>query len=296
MAKLGLVTVLYNSNHVLEGFFKSLSAQSFKDYHLYIVDNTPSKETDACLSKLFHTYQITAYTHTKTVENVGIAKGNNIGIEAALNAGVAYVLLLNNDIEFDQIGLISELVTIAEVKNEALVIPKIYFYDTRKVWLAGGEFIWWKAMGKHIGEWKDDSPIYDKELHCDYAPTCFMLIRADTIREIGIMDEKYFTYFDDTDFCFRAVKNGYKILYLPQFKILHKVGSSTGGYDSLFGIYYGTRNRIYFVRKHYGMLNKIITFIFIFASRLIKYVKYNNNQRRELLKGIKDGLDIKIVK
>src|SRR3569832_461087 len=100
MALLGLVTVLYNSNNVLEDFFRSLSIQTFKDYHLYIIDNSPSEATDEIISSLLKKYTVPGYSHVKNAGNYGVAKGNNQGINLALEAGSEYIILLNNDIEF----------------------------------------------------------------------------------------------------------------------------------------------------------------------------------------------------
>src|ERR1700744_1410575 len=118
MGKLGLVTVLYKCDDVLEGFFKSLSLQDFRDYHLYLIDNSPSLHTDLLVSNLINEYPITAYTHIKNDQNVGVARGNNQGIELSLIENSEYVLLLNNDIEFYQPFLIGEMIKYARDKDE----------------------------------------------------------------------------------------------------------------------------------------------------------------------------------
>ena len=102
MAKIGLVTVLFNSDMVLPGFIESLVTQSFSDYHLYLIDNTSNDATDALLCKLVAQYNLSNYTHVKNEKNVGVAKGNNQGIELSIKDGSTYTVLLNNDIEFDQ--------------------------------------------------------------------------------------------------------------------------------------------------------------------------------------------------
>ena len=100
MATLGLVTVLYNSDGVLEEFFRSLSIQTYTDYHLYLIDNSPSPATDEMVKRFAEKYKIPAHTHFKNDGNYGVAKGNNQGIKLALEAGADFVILLNNDIEF----------------------------------------------------------------------------------------------------------------------------------------------------------------------------------------------------
>src|ERR1700740_798305 len=102
MAILGLVTVLYNSDEMLDDFFRSLSIQTFTDYHLYIIDNSPSPATDDLVRELAKKYAIPQYTHFKNEGNFGVAKGNNQGTEMAIKAGPEDIILLNSDIAFTQ--------------------------------------------------------------------------------------------------------------------------------------------------------------------------------------------------
>ncbi len=99
MAKIGLVTVLYKSETVLDGFFESLRKQTFKDFKLYIVNNASPDGSlkKALLEKEKVDYPIEIIDNEN---NVGVAKGNNQGIERALYEKSEYILLLNNDIEF----------------------------------------------------------------------------------------------------------------------------------------------------------------------------------------------------
>lgn len=290
MPKLGLVTVLFNSNDVLEGFLKSISSQSFKDYHLYLVDNTPSEVTDHLITELVNKYQIVAYTHIKNTENVGVAKGNNQGIELSLESGSKYTILLNNDIEFEDESLIQQMTEEADLKNENMIIPKILFYDSMKIWMAGGTLLKYQGITKHVGEGEIDHGQFEDVKYFEYAPTCFMLIRNEVFRNVGLMDEKYFVYFDDTDFIYRAVKFGYKVLYLPKFTVLHKVSSSTGGGESLFTIYYGTRNRIYFIRKNLTGFTYFVSLAFTLSTRVIKFIQYDKLRRGKMIKGLFEGL------
>jgi len=292
MAKIGLVTVLYNSDTVLPGFIKSLVTQSFSDYHVYLIDNTSNNGTDALLHKLVTQYKITNYTHIKNDKNVGVAKGNNQGIELSIKDGSAYTLLLNNDIEFDQPTLLADMISYAENNNEPIIIPKIYFYDTKKVWMAGGKFLMYKGSTIHVGEGDNDSDSYNQEAYFKYAPTCFILIRNEVFERVGLMDEKYFVYYDDTDFMFRAYKNGFKVKLLPSLHVYHKVSALTGGTESLFSIYYGTRNRVYFIGKNLTGLPYAVSMFFTVTTRFIKYLKFNKQQRKELMKGLHAGFKL----
>lgn len=289
MAKIGLVTVLFNSNEVLEGFIKSLSIQSFQDYHLYLIDNTPSDESDKYLNDLLEKYAIKNYSHIKNDSNVGVAKGNNQGIELSRKSGTTYTLLLNNDIEFEQADFLLQMYERAQRENEMMIIPKIYFWDNRKIWMAGGRFSTLRGITFHEGEGEDDSEKYCQDKYFDYAPTCFMLINNKLFDEIGVMDESYFVYFDDTDFIYRAYKKGYNILMMHSLHVLHKVSSSTGGSESPFTIYYGTRNRIYFIRKNFKGFNFLKALAFTISTRIIKHFEYDAVRKEKMWKGFSEG-------
>lgn len=292
MAKVGLVTVLYGSDNVLDGFLKSLSLQTFTDYHLYLIDNSANSATDILLADLTAKYSIANYTHIKNKANTGVAGGNNQGIELSINDNTTYTLLLNNDIEFLQPELLGDMVMHAENHNEPVIIPKIYFYDSKKIWMAGGAFSMYKGITIHIGEGDDDGPIYNQERYFDYAPTCFMLIDNKVFKKIGLMDEKYFVYYDDTDFMYRAYQNGYKVKLLPQLHVYHKVSTSTGGKTSPFTVFYGTRNRIYFIRKNLKGLESFSSLAFTFCSRLLRFMQFDPEQRSQIIKGVREGFKL----
>jgi GT2 family glycosyltransferase len=290
MKSLGLVTVLYHSDEVLNGFITSLKHQEYENWHIYFIDNSPSDEIDKLIGNLFK-FDSEKYTHIKQKKNVGVAEGNNIGIKLAIKEGFDYILLLNNDIEFYQKNIFTILLNYATTHNEKIIVPKILYYNTRKIWMAGGKFQTLFARTPHLGKDKEDSIYYNQSKHVEYAPSCFMLINKKVFQDIGLMDEKYFVYYDDTDFVLRAKKNGYMIYYLPELEIFHKVSSSTGGRLSLFTIYYTHRNRIYYIRKHYSFFH--FSFIYSICSFLYCYfIKYNLEQRKALLKGFKEGLTL----
>jgi GT2 family glycosyltransferase len=295
MATLGLVTVLYNSDGVLEEFFRSLSIQTYTDYHLYLIDNSPSPATDEMVKRFAEKYKIPAHTHFKNDGNYGVAKGNNQGIKLALEAGADFVILLNNDIEFFQPELIEEMVNCAVKQGENLIIPKIMFHGTRVIQTAGGVFANYKGASYSVGYKQQDGERYNKPAYFEYAPTCFMLISRKVFETIGLMDEKYFVYFDDNDFTYRTTKAGFKIYFMPQLEIFHKVSFSTGGSESTFSIYRLNKNRIYFIRKNLSFPQKQVALTHAVVVKAFKYfTSYTKEGRKALLNGYKDGFKMKI--
>lgn len=293
MAKIGLVTVLFNGDDLLPDFFKSIALQTHKDYVLYLIDNSPGEATDKMVEDCAARFPVTAYKHIRSAGNIGVAAGNNVGIKASLQDGCAYVLLLNNDIAIEQDFVFTKMLELAEQKGETMIVPKIFYYDEKKIWMAGGYMDRWRALGVHDGYDKKDAPIYNQPKHISYAPTCFMLIKKEVFDKVGWMDEKYFAYYDDTDFVLRATVAGFQLFYEPSLEILHKVSSSAGT-NSPFYVYYSNRNKLYFIRKNFKGLRRYFAIGYTFLSRIIFYLRFDPLRRQKLVQGLKDGLRLKI--
>lgn len=291
MGKIGLVTVLYKSDDVLKDFFKSISFQTHRDYVLYLIDNSANDVTNNLIEQYLKQYPVTSCIHIKNKGNEGVAAGNNTGIHLALKDGCSHVLLLNNDIELEQDFVFERMLLLSQ--KEDIIVPKIYYYSDRKVWMAGGYMDKPRALGVHYGMDKEDGPEFNSPKHITYAPTCFMLIKKEVFDKIGFMDEKYFAYYDDTDFVFRAIEAGVKMFYDPTLYVLHKVSSSAGT-NSPFYVYYSNRNKIYFIRKNFKGINKYFSILYTFLARAVFYFRYDKTRKKKLIEGLRDGFKITV--
>jgi hypothetical protein len=177
-------------------------------------------------------------------------------------------------------------------QRESMITPKILFHDSNKIWMAGGYMDHNRALGVHYGMGKTDMPEFNIPRHITYAPTCFLLVNASVFEKVGFMDEKYFAYYDDTDFVLRAIKLGFTMWYEPTLTVLHKVSSSSGGDTSLFYIYYSNRNKIYFIRKNYSGVRKYMLLGYAIMSRILFYIKFKGEARKKLVEGLKNGFKI----
>lgn len=245
---IGIVTVLYNGEKVLKDFFESLAIQTYPNFVLYVIDN---KSPDNGLALAIELAKMVSFKTViiKNDDNYGVAKGNNIGIYRALEDGCDLVLLSNNDVTLE-INTIETLLIGLQSHHAGLAVPKIYLYGTNLFWTAGGYFNKRSGLNIHRGANIADTGQFDKNEQITFAPTCFMLIDKNVFHRIGFMDEKYFVYWDDTDFIYRATKAQEALWYIPNSLVHHKEGSSTGVLSD-FSIRYLYRNLIYFVLKNY---------------------------------------------
>lgn len=266
--RLALVTVLYHSESVLPDFFESLGMQG-NDLHfkLFIVDNSESMNSEGICRNYIKKFAIDA-EYIFNGENLGVAEGNNIGIKKALEQKFDKILLLNNDITFGK-DTLSTLLDYSFRFNERIFVPKIYFHGSDILWMAGASLSKWTTLTPHRGEGERDIGQYDLSDVVNYAPTCFMLIDSAVFDTVGLMDEKYFVYYDDTDFIYRCGQAGFNIRYLPDISITHKVSALTGGNQSLFSVFYANRNRLYFIMKNMKGLYKISSLGYFFSTRIL---------------------------
>jgi GT2 family glycosyltransferase len=190
--------------------------------------------------------------------NVGVARGNNQGIERALADGCTHVLLLNNDVEFGPELLQGLCAALEQTGADAVVPLMLYWQPSDRVWFGGGRFVWPRPYPTaHENFGRLESEISKDHRPVEYAPTCCMLLRAEVFTRVGLMDEDYFVYCDDSDFCLRMVRAGCRMDFIPTLRLYHKVSALTGQ-ESDFSIRYLTRNTVRFVRKHYGPVSALL--------------------------------------
>jgi GT2 family glycosyltransferase len=290
---IGIVTVLFNSNDVLPGFFESLSHQQGVRFRLYVIDNSITDNGSVLSKSLAEKYGIDVQVHFNNA-NVGVAKGNNQGIDMALADGCDQVLLANNDTEFGP-DTLKILHTATEGGCEHAVTPKImYFDEPQRIWYGGGHINAWTMRSPHYAIGQLDTGQCDTPGHVGYAPTCFMLLDSKVFEKVGRMDEQYFVYYDDTDFVWRMNIHGIRVRYLPSAVVLHKVSSSTGGGNSPFSVYYTNRNRVYFIRKNLQGVRKAVALAYFLLSRLPQFGRMPSKLASRGWHGVMDGYKMQI--
>lgn len=285
---IGVVTVLYNSRSVLEGFLRSLDGQTYPAT-LFAVDNASKDESANIVQE-----HSSLHTLIRNRENLGVAAANNQGIRAALEAGCRYVLLLNNDVEFGP-ALFTELVEGLERHDATMTAPLMYYFDRPDtVWAAGGKFqplFGYRCY--HLGDGERDKGQFAPDHRVEHAPTCCVLFKRGVFERVGLMDERYFVYHDDTDFMLRCKFAGEKLMLLADSKLWHKVSSLTGGAESTFSVTMGTRNRMFMTSKFLGRLVGSFyaaVFLILYLGRFVfgqdSWGKFNQ-KAASLLEGFK---------
>ena len=220
----------------------------------------------------------------KSEKNYGFAEGANIGMRYALKAlNPDYVLLLNNDTVVDK-EFLGELVKVGERDEKIAALQSaIYYYDDQnRIQSIGGK------LNLLTGREYDIKEADETATNCDRLIGAAMLVRTSIIKKIGLLDNQYFLYMEETDWCYRAKRRGFYLVGCSNSKVWHKIYSSSGGKVSPTLVYYWTRNFILFYRKNCKYY--LPSFLLFFTIKLIIQhgVRILKGQP-ELIKGIIHG-------
>jgi GT2 family glycosyltransferase len=244
MPSVHVVTINWNGLSDTLACLDSLKAQDYDNVKIHVVDNASEASEPAALAAAHPDVEI-----LKQETNLGFCGGNNVAIRSAVTAGADYVLVLNNDTIVPP-QLISELVAASNrIADVGAVSPLILSYpETDTVWFAGSA---WEAetagfrhllAGCHRTEQRATEPIESL-----YACGCCMLVSAQVLEQIGLMDERYFAYYDEADWCSRMTEAGLRCYVIPSATVLHRVSRSTPG---LISAYLMARNRLLWMKEH----------------------------------------------
>jgi GT2 family glycosyltransferase len=245
---------------------RSLEGVRYPGFEAVVVDNGSTDGSAVAIREAFPGVRI-----IETGKNLGFAGGNNAGIRDALALGFDYVLLLNNDTIVSP-AFLEELVCAGESDPAiGIVGPRIYYYsEPERIWYAGGTVNYWTGRLEHVGFKDLDGEKYGMAGETAMVTGCAMLIKRSVLEKIGLLYEPMFLYFEDSDFCARAARAGFRLAYAPSAKIWHKVSSTT---SKLKGVqaYYNIRNWLLFMRRNAGPQH-LAVFIPYF---LVRYMGYN---------------------
>jgi GT2 family glycosyltransferase len=265
----------WNGRDLLLETLDSVTKLRYPNFKIVIVDNGSIDGSQDAVRK--------AYPQLTLIENganLGFGGGNNVGMEYALKCGAEWIILLNSDIAVDN-DMLSELMKVAVTDNTIGVLtPKIYhFADKNVLWYAGGAVNYWSGIVSHRGLRETDRGQYDRVEDTEYISGCAMLLKRNALERAGMFDPAYFpAYSEDADLSVRIKRLGYRLVYVPQAKLWHKISSSSGGGLTPFKTALKVEHNLIFFRR-YARWYHWLTIPFSVAGMAIVFVG------KELLKG-----------
>jgi len=301
--RVSIIIVNWNGYRDTSDCLESLMKINYGNYNVIVVDNcSANNEADLLKERFGQWSHIIANKN-----NDGLCKGNNIGIQYALNSfDPDYVLLLNNDTTVD-VDFLTSLVDTAESKKSVGIVGgKIYFFnDLKQI-----QIVWGKT---NLWHWQIFFPVpryssyrkivdkgqYDYSREVDWVSGCCILIKNEVIKKIGSLEESYFAGWEDTDYCFYAKKAGFSVLYTHRAYIWHKNAQSFSKVKS-YRAYLDARNRFIFMKRHASKPQYILfvlssfTVYFWYRAAFYVLVAKKPAMLTSLFKGMIEGFSLKV--
>jgi len=255
---ISVVVLNYNGRRYLKRCISSLSAQSYGDFEVIVVDNGSTDGSVEYLEAHFPRVKI-----VRNETNLGFAGGINAGIEHAKGK---YILTLNNDTQADT-NFVERLAEAMDSdKSVGMCASKMLFPDGRinstGICLSRSGAAWDRGM------FEDDEGQYE-ELEEVFGPCAgAALYRKEMLDEIGLFDEDFFLYMEDVDLAFRARLAGWRCVYVPGAVVYHFHGG-TAGFGSDLAVYYGNRNIVWYTLKNFPTRILITSIPWIVGRNLV---------------------------
>lgn len=244
MPRVAVVVLNWNGLADTLECLESLARLDYPAYEVVVVDNGSTDGSPAAIRERFP-----EVTLIETGENLGYAGGNNAGLRYAWQQEVDYVLLLNNDTEVASASL-RLLVEAAEVDPRiGIAGPTIYYHDRPDVvWSAGGAIDWRRGTTWMVGlDERDTGQFGVGPRQVDFVTGCALLVKRPVLEQVGLLDERFFLYYEEVEWCVRARRAGFEIVHVPQAHVWHKIMPGAQA-DSPLVHYYMTRNRLLFLK------------------------------------------------
>jgi len=255
MVDVSIVVVNYNTRDLTLQCLKSVYTQNHVSYEVTVVDNASSDGSASAIKESFPRVSI-----IENNENKGFATANNQAIKSARGR---YVLLLNSDTLLLSEDSFYKMVDLMDKKQDVGIsgckitkpngsldwpckrssqTPSTFFYRS----LGLDKFF---PMSKRFGKYHLTYLDENKTHEVDAITGAFFMIRRETIKDIGLLDEHLFMYSEDMDWCLRAKQKNWKVLYYPEVRIIHYKSSSNKkqSHEMMYWWYYSTW---YVYKKH----------------------------------------------
>lgn len=265
--EISIIIVNWNGKEVIKDCLDSIhqSEYDLTKLQVIVVDNASSDNSISIIKKYFPEVVL-----IKEDKNHGFAEGNNIGFRKAKGK---YIAMINNDLVVDK-RWFKECVKALEESEVGGVCGKVYewnmenpkFNTTNKVSTTILKINNWTGRATNYNHESEDS------YNMGYLAGAAMMFKKSIADKIGFLDKEYFAYYEETDFCTRMKKAGYKLKYVSKALAWHRVMHSTKkkeGYNE-FNLKMMGRNRIKYIMKNSNFIQKLF-FPFVLISELIAY-------------------------
>lgn len=288
--RISVIIPTFNSWVTLKPCIVSIYKQTYLSSEIIVVDNNSTDATSSNIKKYFPKVKL-----IKLQKNTGVTGGRNAGIKAA-DKKSDYLLFLDHDMVADLDMLKNLMIVAGENPTYGILTPKIFYWeDQKRIWAAGTNINLW--TGQVLFRGGQDKGQFDKCEEVQVAPAA-ILVKEQVLKKIHGFDNRYFATYEDTDFCFRARKFGFKTIYVPSAIAFHKISPNQNQEQNrlLSRSFWIGRNRILFMKdfgkNFYLFLAFSLIYLVYFAKLALEQKDYKSflNYLTGLSSGIKESI------
>lgn len=269
---ISIIIVNWNGKKWLKNCFDSLKKQTFKQFEIILVDNASADDSVDFINKNYPEVNV-----VQTGSNLGFAGGNNVGLKSAKGK---YILLLNNDTWAPKDFLEKFVKAFNEIPNAGCIQSKmVLLKDSKVIDLVGSywtdtSFLYYYGFGKNasLKKYNQAMPFFSNKGAC-------VMIPRKVIDGIGLFDDDFWCYYEETDFCHRVWLAGYECWYYPKAVIHHAGGGTAIKFDNSFIQFHNFKNKLLSFQKNfetkslltiipiYLLLNIAISFMWLIQKK-----------------------------
>ena len=247
-SRVAVVIAAWNQSALTQKCLDSVVQQTGIHPTLFVIDNGSQPPLEQLLEINIPPANFTLLRHA---DNLGFAGGYNAGLKQALQGRFDYIFLLNNDVVLAPDCLI-EMIKAAGAADVGLVSAKIFLADKPdRIWSVGQTFNPW-LLELRKSEPKQHNTVADPNIYKEFFPLCVVLLKRETLEDIGLLDEGFFVYYEDLDYCQRLKKHCWRCRLAPDAQAWHAVSASSGGKNTPFARYWSAQASGRYFRKHGG--------------------------------------------
>ena len=287
-----MIVVSWNAREETLGCLRNLEALPEPELRVHVVDNGSTDGSAAAVAREHPQVDLLAFQ-----DNRGFAAAANAGLRRALEEGAEWFFLLNNDARLED-GALKALLEAAERHPRAgLLGGRIYADRQRDVlWCCGVSLGWHFNLARLRGHGRRGRGRYEAEEEVDALTGCGLLIRREVLEQVGWLDEGFWVYVEDADYCLRAREAGFAVVYVPEAVMEHAGAGSTGGGYSPARKYLTAHGSALLARKHFrrrpGLALSLLIFDLLPLPLLLVSALFRRRLQGALAKGrgLRDGI------
>ena len=300
--KIAIIIINWNTYQLTFNCLKSLKACTYNNKTIFFLDNGSEDGSGDKIALEFPDINF-----IKNEINEGFTGANNKALKVILKQNFDYVLLLNNDTVVKPNFLSLLEARMDSDQNLAATQPLILdFPNKNTIWNAGGSFNSFFCLFKTRCKGMIYNPKLKIDTYTQWISGCCILVKIAVIKKVGLLDNRFFIYFEDADWSIRMTNLGYKLGVVPESIIYHhssgsnvKNNTSSEGNLSPYSHYLNVRNHIYLIKKHSFLFNNLGSWLYqifkIFSYSIYFILRGRLGKFKMVWRGVLDGVKIKTL-